>query len=278
MAVLRATLEGRGQFKVNFYDSLLTAACTALLALPAAWFGAGTWALAVPGIPLFVAQLWLFSACSGSGLVPAAPRSDRKYFRSGFTLWLASLGEGTLFRADKFFLGKFSSLSGLGDYNRAFNYAPLSARILNSLLTNPTVAGLTHAADSRSCFRIVTKSAGLLAAGGLLNFAILWWFSAALVPWIFGPQWTPAVPVFEAMAPLSLVMSFAYLPTAVALARRAYTHLAAARMLSLIAFLACAVWLGPQLDAVKMAWLLQATLVLQGALLIAGRLALVRFY
>jgi O-antigen/teichoic acid export membrane protein len=271
VAILRASLEGAGVFKVNLYDALLATFTTTAIGLPAAWLGAGVWSLAAPVIPLFLIQVVLFTRCTGRKLKPQRPKSDRRYFRSGSALWIASLGEGILFKADKFLLGNLSSLTAVGDYNRAFNYAPLSARALNSLLTNPTVAALVRAGDNTGRRRLLTKSAGLLLAGGILNWILLWWFSAPVVPALFGPQWTSAIPVFEAMAPMSLAMSFAYLPTALALASRNYTTLAAARVVSLTAFLCAALWLGPLMTAVKMAWLLQCALGLQGILLIAGQ-------
>lgn len=268
ITVLRAMLEGRGQFKINFYDSLIVAAFTACIGLPAAWLGAGVWALAAPAIPLFLAQMTLFTKSTRLGIFSTSPPSGRSYFQSGLNLWIASMGEGALVRADKFLLGKFSTMASLGDYNRAYNYAPLSARMMNSLLTNATISGLTRAADGKHRRWLLIKCAALLAVGGLLNFAVFWWFSADFVPWIFGPQWVSAIPVFEAMAPLSLVISFAYLPTCVILAKRRYRLLAATRIATLVAFLACALWLGSDLNAVKMAWLLQGALILQGSLLI----------
>ena len=272
VAILRASLEGAGVFKFNLYDALLATLITATIGLPAAWLGAGVWSRAAPNITLFAIQILLFTRCTGRGLKPEQPKSDRRYFRSGSALWIASLGEGILFKADKFLLGNFSSLTAVGDYNRAFNYAPLSARALNSLLTNPTVAALVHAGNDTGRRRLLTKSAGLLLAGGILNWILLWWFSAPIVPALFGPQWRSAIPVFEAMAPMSLAMSFAYLPTALALASRNYNTLAAARVVSLTAFLCAALWLGPMMTAVKMAWILQWALGLQGVLLIVGLL------
>lgn len=272
IAVLRACLEGQGQFKVNFFDSVLTAAATALLSVPAAWFGAGTWALALPTIPLFLAQMVLFTRSSGRGIMPSQPRSDRSYARSGNALWLGSISEGALFRADKFLLGQYSTMSVLGDYNRAFNYAPLSARALNSLLTNPTVAGLSLAGSSTARAKLLVRASLLLLAGGAANFALWWWFADPLVPWIFGPQWAPAIPAFRAMAPMSLALSFAYLPTAAALARRDYNKLAFARTASLVTFLAAGLWWRHCLSATLIAWLLQAALALQGSiLLLPGR-------
>lgn len=268
LAVLRATLEGRGQFKVNFLDSLLTAGTTALIALPAAWLGAGIWSLALPALPIFFGQVWLFIHYTKQNpLLPKVPRSDRSYFHSGSSLWISGICEGALMRLDKFLLGKFSTFDALGDYNRASNYAPLSARILNSLLTNPSVAALANAKDARARRNLLCKSGGLLLVGSILNFAILWWHSDPLVPWIFGPQWRSAIPVFEAMATLSLAISIGYLPTAVAIAKRAYSRLAIVRAVTLVAFFAAALMLGSRMTAVSIAWLLQLTLVVQGLLL-----------
>jgi PST family polysaccharide transporter len=271
IAILRASLEGYGVFKWNFYDSLLAAAATVLLGLPSAWMGAGVWALALPAIPLFVVQLWFFTRCSGRGLRPRQPKSTRRYFRSGCALWISSSGEGLLFKADKFMLGNFSTLSAVGDYNRAFNYAPLSARALNSFLTNPTVAGLVRAKDNNSRSRLLLKSAIILLLGGVANYLVLLWLSAPIVPRLFGEQWVSAIPVFEAMAPMSLAMSLAYLPTALTLAVRDYFTLAWVRSLSLVVFVSGSLWVGHLMTAVTVAVLLQICLAFQGVLLIASQ-------
>jgi hypothetical protein len=72
------------------------------------------------------------------------------------------------------------------------------------------------------------------------------------------------------MAPLSLALSIAYLPSTLAIAHRAYAELAVVRVVTLLAFGATAVLLGSKMTPVIMAWLLQLTLVVQGiALFIA---------
>ncbi|MFM8458675.1 MAG: oligosaccharide flippase family protein, partial [Chthoniobacterales bacterium] len=118
IAVLRASLEGAGVFKFNLYDALLAMFATAAIGLPAAWMGAGVWSLAAPVIPLFLIQLALFTQCTGKSLKPTQPKSEHRYFGSGSALWVASLGEGILFKADKFLLGNFCNLTAVGDYNR----------------------------------------------------------------------------------------------------------------------------------------------------------------
>ena len=267
LAVLRSCMEGNGEFKANFFDSLITAGYSVLLSIPAAWLGAGVWAFAVPAFPLFISQVLLFTKMSGSGLRPSEPLSSRRYFKSASQLWLATSSDAALQRLDKFLLGRFVALPALGDYNRAFNFTPVAARALSSFLASPTVSALTRAPDNRAQRALMIKAATLLLTAGLANFCVWWFFSNPLVPWLFGPQWQNAIPVFEAMAPLSLALSFAYLPTTLAIAHRAYARLATIRVISLLAFGFSAVLLGPKMTPVVMAWLLQITLVVQGAAL-----------
>jgi len=267
LGVIRSAMEGQGEFRLNFFDSAVTAAAAALISLPAAWLGAGAWALVLPGLPLFVAQVVLFTRLSGISLKTSLRRSNRNYFQSATKLWLAGASDTALLRADKFFLGRFSSMADLGDYNRAFNFSPVAARTLNSFLASPTISALTRSSRCEERRTLIHRSSLLLGGAGFANFLVWWFFSNPLVPWIFGPQWTNAVPVFEAMAPLSLAMAFAYLPTTMAVAQRAYGRLAFIRTVTLVAFLGAALWMGAHLSAVSMAWLLQATLVAQGLLL-----------
>jgi O-antigen/teichoic acid export membrane protein len=267
VAVMRATLEGQGLFKANFFDSLLTAASVALISIPAALLGAGVWALVIPAIPLFVGQIILYSRMSRVHIRQTNPLTTRSYFRSGTALWLCGCGESALLRADKFLLGQATGMGAVGDYNRAYNFSPMAARALNSLLTNASVASLTRASSNAAQRVVLAKSAILLLMAGCANFVLWWFFSDPLVPLLFGPQWSSAIPVFEAMAPLSLAISAAYLPTTFAMARRAYYVLAATRIVTLAFFMVTALMMRGQMSAVLMAWLLQGTFLLQGILL-----------
>jgi O-antigen/teichoic acid export membrane protein len=265
--VLRSAAEGARNFQINFYDSVIAGLGMAVLAIPAALFGLGVWALAVPAIPLFVIQLILFSKFTRQSLLPSTPPSGHSYARSAGALWIANVCEATFTKADKLFLGQFSTMSSLGDYNRASNYAPLAARAFNSLLSNAAVASYVHAPSLEARRSILWKSSLLLFVAGSLNFLAFRWLSEPLVPLIFGKQWTSAIPVFEALAPLSLCMAFALVPATLLLADHRYRALASCRVLALGAFLLAAFLWRRDLDAVTMAILFQAGLVLQGFLL-----------
>jgi lipopolysaccharide exporter len=266
--VLRSAAEGARNFQINFYDSVITGLAMATLAIPAAMLGLGVWALAIPAIPLFVVQLVLFSKFTHQSLFPSKPPSGRSYVRSAGALWVANVCEATFTKADRLFLGQFSTMSGLGDYNRASNYAPLSARALNSLLSNAAVASYVYAPSLDARRRLLWKSLLLLLVSGLLNYIAFRWLSEPLVPLIFGKQWSTAIPVFEALAPLSLCLAFALVPATLLLADHRYRALASCRLVALGCFLLAAFLSREGLDAVTMAVLFQAGLVLQGFLLI----------
>lgn len=267
LAVLRSSMEGSGNFKLNFIDSILTAFMTASIALPAALLGAGVWALALPALPLFTIQLVLFHHFTGIRFAATPPRSTRSYWRSATSLWLANCSDTALYRLDKVFLGRYSTLGAVGDYNRAVNYAPIAARALSSFITSPAVAILTKTTHAHARFALITKSVILLCLAGGINFLFWWCFSASLVPWLFGVQWNSAVPVFQAMAPLSLALAIAYFPVTIALANRRYKTLAIVRAFALVFFVGAVALMSATMDAVTMAYLFQTTLVLQGLLL-----------
>ena len=269
VTILRGAMEGQGAFKANFFDSILAAAATAFISIPAALLGAGVWSLVIPAVPLFAMQMVLYSRMCKRSIRPTAPITERSYIRSGTALWLCGCGESALLRSDKFLLGQFAGMAALGDYNRAFNFSPLAARALNSLLTNPTVAALTSARNASARQALLVKSGLLLFAAGAANFLVWWFFADPLVPFLFGHQWRSAVPVFEAMAPFSLAMSVAYLPATMAMAKRAYTGLAVVRATTLLGFLGSVWMFSPSMDATTMAWLLQLTLFAQGLLIAA---------
>lgn len=261
VAVMRAALEATHQFKINFYDALLILAGTALVAIPAAIAGAGVWSLVFPAIPLYCLQFLLFRHCSG---IRQPASSNRQRAGTTTMLWISSISEQALLRVDKFFLGQLSNDVQVGNYNRAYNYAPFGVRFLNSLVTNPTVTALNRASDTAARKRLLGRVTLLLLVAGLANFAVWWWLADPLVPWIFGPQWREAIPVFRAFAPLSLVIAFAYLPTTVFLARKGYSELGIIRAFALLLFCLGAFLAGPNFDAKTAAWLLQGVLVFQG--------------
>ena len=262
-SIPRALLEAQGRFEINFLDSLLTFVMIAFPGVLLAYYGGGVWALVAPALPLTVFQIIIFSKFAKISLHSPQTSSGKSYWKSIAALWFYGAGDQVLSRADKFFLGKSSSLAEVGDYNRALNYGPISSRLLSSLVSNPTVAALSKGQDKASKQRLIVKSGSLLVIGGGLNFFVLFWFSEDLVPLIFGDQWRNAIPVFEAFAPMSLVLAVVNLPIAIALSKQRYVEVGISRFASVLIFMLVCLTFQKHINSVTMAILLQCAILIQ---------------
>jgi len=268
VGLMRICLEGEGNFKVNLYSALLTIGFSLTLGIPLALLGLGVYALALPAPVIWIAQLILYKKISGLSVWAVPMRSPLTTTISrGFVLWLSSAAEQALSRVDKIFLGHFGSTEALGNYNRAFNYAPLSHLVLNSLVANPTVSALGRCANNTARFRLIARSGAIVVGGSLLNFMVWWFFADPLVPWIFGSQWTEAIPLFRAFASLSFAYAVFYLPTTFLLNQRRYAVLAIVRLVGLCLMIGLLLLPENRGDAVRMAYAVQLSFLIMAAAL-----------
>lgn len=196
---LKSDLEGRGFFKPNLLVQITDLCAHALVAITLVWQGWGIYGLALGGLAGFIPQATLYILLSDRRLV--VPKFNIKdfaqQFRSGFWLWLGSVASNWYSRVDKIFLGHFAGASQLGYYNRAMNYGPVSHILLNSLMTNATVRGLSIKESNREKRILFFKTAIIVISASLLNGAFWYLTAPILVPWIFGSQWIGAIPAFQ---------------------------------------------------------------------------------
>ena len=201
ITALRCDLEGIGLFKQNFVVQILDLFAHAAVAITLVCLGYGVYGLAWGGLAGSVPQALLYSYLSGRKSFSLTLSVDQlaHQFRTGFWLWIGSVASNWYSRIDKIMVGRFGGVTELGYYNRALNYAPISHLVLNSLLTNAAVRGLAakeNIAEKRSLF-IKTISCAFL---GAIATGFFWSVMAPfLLPFVFGQQWTPAVPVFQVL-------------------------------------------------------------------------------
>lgn len=136
----------------------------------------------------------------------------------------------------------FSGDEQLGYYNRAFNYAPVAALAMGSLMTNASVVALKVQNDGSKRARQLGKISILLASGSLINAAILHFFSDPLVVWIFGEHWRDAIPTFQAFAWLSLAYALYSVPATFLLTLEDFRSLALGRLIGVFSFVALLSW------------------------------------
>lgn len=269
--VRRCWLEGQGNFKVNFLSAIFGTVFSYPVALAAALGGLGTYALVLAGWIALLVDLRIYTRATGFGLSHCSfERTGAGLFRQGFWLWLNSVADVGFQRIDKWFLGRLRGEDALGHYSRAFNYAPLSHLLLNSLMTNPTASALARCADLPARRTLFRKTALIVLAGGALNWILFRYFSGALIPLLFGPRWSAAIPLFEAFAGLSFAYGISYLPAAALLGARRYRALGALRATFLVLLGVGFLAFGARMTTQQIAYYVQGCLLAQGVVLFAA--------
>lgn len=272
-SVQRAYLEGMGNFKPNLISAIVGIAFCLGVVVPVSYLGWGPFALLLPGFGSIFIDFLIYRHFSGRSIfVKPAWNFGRDVFRKGFWLWLGGASEVALMRLDSWFLGKYRGDQMLGDYNRAFGYAPISHMVLNSLMSNPTVLGLARCETATARRRLLLKTGAVVFTGAIVNWIVFYFYSQPIVLFVLGPKWNGAVPIFEAFASLSIAYAFAYLPITLLLSARRYRELALVRVTCVSLFAGALFFLPGARSASSVAWLVQATWLLQGlALLVPCR-------
>jgi O-antigen/teichoic acid export membrane protein len=267
--LLRAEVESVGNFKPHLLSAVATLIVVLIFNIPLAFFGLGAIALSAGGIPLVAIQWILYRRATTLKLNRKITfqKIQQEYFHEGLWQWMTSMTDQAITRIDKVFLGQLSGQTELGNYNRAYGYAPISHLALSSLYTNATVAALGGKSSRRGKLDLLRKSGGIVIIVGILN-AIFWLiFSDWIVPWVFGSQWYGSISVFKAMAGFSLCLAIFYLPTTVLFHQRKFKVIGLTRLMGTLLFLLCVFALNHRMTAVTMALLLQAILLIIGLIL-----------
>ena len=268
--VQRAYLEGQGNFKPNLISALLGVVFCLGVVVPVAFFlHWGPFTLVLPGLGIACMDFFLYRHFSGrSVFVKPTWNVGGDAFRKGFWIWLICSSEVALARLDSWFIGKFRGDTALGYYNRAFGYAPISHMLLSSFLGNASVVGFARCESGAKRRRLFFRTASIVLVGGALNWAVFFFFARPVVLFALGPKWEGAVPVFQAFAGLSLAYMFALLPYALLLSARRYREIALVRVCCVALFAAALFVVPGARSAVAVAWLVQATLLVQGLVLL----------
>jgi O-antigen/teichoic acid export membrane protein len=276
---LRADLEGRGRFEPNLAVQLANLATHAAVSIGLVLLGWGVYGLALGGFAAYWPQLLLYLKSGGRRFAEARfKQTDLVALgRSGLAFWTSQFSTNMAARVDKIFLGKVGGDTELGFYNRALNFAPFSMFILSSFLTNASVVAMRQTSAMKQKLAIVWKTSVLLFSGALANWAILWWFSDPIVPWLFGGQWADAVPAFQAFSWLGFALALQYVPMNFLTANEAYSYVAAGKatgLLSISCILAI-LWAIGDVSAVTVAQAICIGMASAGAVMTAMSLVII---
>jgi O-antigen/teichoic acid export membrane protein len=268
---LKSDLEGRGFFKPNFLVQIADLCAHAVVSITLVWHGWGLLGLAIGGLAGFIPQALLYVLLSDRRL--AMPRFGfrefHQQFQSGFWLWLGSVASSWYSRIDKILLGHFGGTAQLGYYNRAMNYGPISHILLNSLMTNATVRGLSIKESNQEKRILFFKTAIIVISASLLNGAF-WYFTApTLVPLIFGSQWAGAIPAFQILGWLGVPYFLVYGTSTILYADKKFKAIALVHATGITIFCATILIAGFNnlLDLHFASWAFVACMLATGALM-----------
>jgi len=197
-----ALLQRGLQFGLLSGVDLTAGIASKVIAIGAAWLGAGYWALVVMVVSYELIRgllSWYFT-----GWNPGRPRWHREsasLLRFGAVLSFESVLSSTAGQLDTILLGKYAGSSSLGHYSRAANLVSLPGRMLVWPLENVCISTLSRSqADPEKMRRLLLHFAEYTALLVLPVLALLAVEGRDVVLFLLGPQWEPAVPLLQWLA------------------------------------------------------------------------------
>ncbi len=179
------------------------------LAIVVARAGAGYWALVCFQL---VREVVLATLVMGvSRLRTSWPRRDTAIgplLRFGGVMMAFELLGYLNFRADNLIVGWGLGPAALGFYSKAYDFLLLPVNQINTPLSGVAHATLSRLQRDPVAYTLFLRKAVLLSTGlGLPATVFLYWHAAAVVEYVFGPQWRPAIAIARALAPASACLS-----------------------------------------------------------------------
>jgi O-antigen/teichoic acid export membrane protein len=104
-------------------------------------------------------------------------------------------------------------------------------------MSNPATSVLSRARDTAHQRSILLKTCLVVFSAGAANFCVWFFFSDPLVVWIFGEKWREAIPVFHALAGLSIAYAIMYIPSTFLTAAKRFRTVGTVRFIGVLIFL-----------------------------------------
>ncbi len=264
--VYRCDFEAKGQFKPIFNFTFWSVLASGMVSIGLAAAGAGVYSL-LAGVLIgaIISRRIFMGADPRRGVAHSLSfREALLFFKTSIWTWLVGFAGTLQSRADRVVVGGALSERDLGYYSRGINFSPLSYLLLQSFMGNAATSSYARATDDVHRLWILAKTCGLVFTGAILNFGLWFYFSDPLVPLLFGPQWTGAIPVFTALAGLAFCFALRDIPTTFLLGRKHFRLMAGLNLVSVSLFLAGVLIYRDSLTIVSTAYILQASMGFPG--------------
>jgi len=197
--VPRSLLQRAMRFREINLLAVLGSGIGSLLGVGMAFLGFGYWALIVPGLgaSLFV-SIFTFRISGYRPKLAFEWMEIKRASNFGFLLTLSGLLYYLMRNVDYLIMGRFWSKADFGQYYFAFEKHSRPSQMLIRQISGVLLPGFSRLQNDLNRFR----SAFLRATHDLCMIVypihvLLIGLADPLIPWIFGNQWGPSVPIFR---------------------------------------------------------------------------------
>jgi teichuronic acid exporter len=264
--VYRCDLETKGEFKPIFTFTFWSVLASGIASILLAAAGAGVYSLLAGVLIGAILSRRVFMAGDSRRKIrhPLSKGEALSFLRTSIWTWIVGFASTVQSRADRVVVGGALSERDLGYYSRGINFSPLSYLLLQSFMGNAATSSYARAIDDAHRLRILAKTCALVFTGAILNFVLWFYFSDPLVPMLFGPQWTGAIPVFTAFAGLAFCFALRDIPTTFLLGQKKFRLMAGLNLISTGMFLVGIFINHESLTIVTTAYILQVSMAVPG--------------
>lgn len=207
-----ALLEREFEFRALSIRQLAGTVVGAAVAIPMALLGAGVWALvAQPLVAAIVSLITLWASTPWRPTLSFSRDSLKDLY--GFGTGVLGIDLLNTFQAniDKLLIGSFLGPTALGYYFIGQKVLSTLSELVTTVIARVSLTTFSRVQDDvprlNRALQKMTFVSGSLA---IPTFGITALLAPQLIPFVFGQQWTPAVPVFQLLAASAALASIMY--------------------------------------------------------------------
>ncbi len=207
-------------FKALALRSLVASIAGGTVGIFMAFSGYGVWSLVGQQLTNNVTGiLVLWWASDWKPGFKVSPKHFQELFNFGINILGFNLLNFFNRRSDDFLIGYFLGPTALGYYNIAYRLLLLMTNLLTNTMMQvalPTFARLQSQPEKmRKAFYTATQLSSLIAFPTFLGMIVL---APELIPFVFGENWLPSIPVMQVLACIGILHSISYFNQSVILA------------------------------------------------------------
>lgn len=181
-----------------------------VVAVVAAWAGAGYWALVVQQLtPVIIASAAQWAICGWRPGWPAAAAGMRSMLMFGGNLTAFNVISYAQRHFDAVLVGRLAGVHAMGVYGKAFQLLMLPITQINTPMSNIAVPALARLQNDPKEYRyFYRRSIEVLSSVTMPIVALLFVAADEVIVTLMGPQWLETVLVFRLLVPAAWIATF----------------------------------------------------------------------